>query len=130
MLIDTSRKLVVDTFKVPLFDGRRIIDMSSATIEWVGTQITYVAVAARGSPVVQIVIFKHNENKMRHLYTINTLPELPNFETPEMNPKQSYTEFPCKVKFSVDFNFLAVVTCSGSVHLLKMPSILNPLSPE
>ena len=45
-------------------------------VEWVGTQLTYVACCARGSSVINIVIFKHNENKMRQLYTINILPEL------------------------------------------------------
>jgi hypothetical protein len=45
-----------------------VLDISSATIEWVGTQLTYVAVVARGTPIVQILIFKHNENKLRHLY--------------------------------------------------------------
>jgi hypothetical protein len=37
VLIDTSRKMVLDTYRVPQFDGRRVLDISSATIEWVGT---------------------------------------------------------------------------------------------
>ena len=36
-IVDTTRKIVVDRFKVPQFNGRRIISISSATIEWVGT---------------------------------------------------------------------------------------------
>ncbi len=86
--------------------------------------------AARGTPIVQILIFKHNENKLKHLYQINTMPELPNPEHPEMNPNQSYKDFPCKLKLSLDFVFLSIVTCAGAVHLLKMPPILNPLNPE
>lgn len=58
------------------------------------------------------------------------MPELPNPEHPEMNPNQSYKDFPCKLKLSLDFVFLSIVTCAGAVHLLKMPPILNPLNPE
>jgi len=47
-----------------------------------------------------------------------------------MNPNQSYKDFPCKAKLSLDFVFLSIVSCSGAVHLLKMPPILNPLNPE
>ena len=87
-LIDTSRKLVLDKFAVPGCQGRRIISISSCSIEWVGTQLSYVAVVARGSPVVNILIFKHNENKLRRLYSLNILPELENPDQPELNPKQ------------------------------------------
>lgn len=52
MLIDTQRKMTLDTIKVPGFDARRVLNMSSATIEWVGTQLTYVAAVARGSPTI------------------------------------------------------------------------------
>ena len=86
-LIDTSRKLVLDRFKVPGFDGRRIISISSSSVEWVGTQLTYAAIIARGSPFVNILIFKHNENKIRRLYSLNVLPEMPNPEQPELNDK-------------------------------------------
>ena len=64
-MVDVSRKNVLDRFQVPGFEGRRIMSISSSTLEWVGTQLTYVACCARGSSVVNIVIFKHNENKLR-----------------------------------------------------------------
>ena len=83
ILIDTSRKMVMDSFKVPGYEGRRVIDISSCTIEWVGTQLTYLAVVSSGSPIVTILVFKHNENKIRLLYTINACPEMPNAEHPE-----------------------------------------------
>ena len=86
ILVDVSRKLVLDRFQVPNCEGRRIISISSSSLEWVGTQLTYIACCARGSPIINIVIFKHNENKMRQLYTINILPELQNPEKPEDNP--------------------------------------------
>lgn len=60
-LIDSSRKLVIDRFKIPQIVGRRIISLSSSTIEWVGTQLTYVAVVARGCATVHIVVFKHSD---------------------------------------------------------------------
>jgi hypothetical protein len=36
-IIDTTRKIVIDRFKIPSLNGRRILSISSATIEWVGT---------------------------------------------------------------------------------------------
>ena len=99
---------MLDKFKVPGCESRRIISISSCSIEWVGTSLSYVAVVARGSPIVNILAFKHNENKLRRLYSINVLPDLANPEQPELNEKQSYLEFPYEVKFSMDGVFLAV----------------------
>ena len=129
-LIDTSRKLVLDKFKVPGLEGRRIISISSSSIEWVGTQLSYVAVVARGSPIVNILVFKHNENKIRRLYSLNLLPELLNPEQPELNEKQSYLDFPYTVKLSMDGVFLAVTQLTGAVKLIKMPAVLNPLDAD
>ena len=120
VLIDTAGKRAMDTFQIPSFIGRRIIDISTATIDWVGTQLTYVAVVARGSPIVQVLIFKNSENKLRQLYSINTCPEITNPETPEANPGQTYRDFPSKVKLSLDFSFLAVTTCNGAVQETKV----------
>ena len=75
-LIDTSRKLVLDKLKVPGFESRRIVSITSSSIEWVGTQLSYVAVIARGSPLINILVFKHNENKLKRMYSLNLLPEL------------------------------------------------------
>jgi hypothetical protein len=88
-----------------------------------------VAAVARGSPSVQIVIFKHSDCKFHHLYGLNLVPELQNPATPELNQEQKYTKFPCDVKLSMDCVFLAVTLCSGEVKLLKMPPILNPMEP-
>ena len=121
---------MLDRFKVPGFESRRIISIASNSIEWVGTQLTYVVVVARGSPILNILAFKHNENKLRRLYSINLLPDLPNPEQPELNEKQSYLEFPYQVKLSMDGVFLAVTLLTGAVKLIKMPAVLNPLDPE
>ena len=76
---------MLDRFKVPGFESRRIISIASNSIEWVGTQLTYVVVVARGSPILNILAFKHNENKLRRLYSVNVMPELANPDTPETN---------------------------------------------
>jgi len=34
---------------------------------------------------------------------------------------------PCEVKFSLDGEFLTIVSYDGSVKLLKMPPILDPM---
>lgn len=83
--MDISRKLVLDRIKVTGFEKRRIISITSSSIEWVGAQLTYAAVVARGSPIVNILAFKHNENKLRRLYSFNILPELANPDAPETN---------------------------------------------
>ena len=129
-LVDTSRKLVLDKFKVPGFESRRIISIASCNIEWVGSQLSYVAVIARGSPLINILAFKHNENKFKRLYSLNLLPDLVNPEQPELNDKQSYLEFPYEVKLSMDGVFLAVTQLTGAVKLIKMPAVLNPLEAD
>jgi len=48
--------------------------------------LTYVSVIARGSPFVRILAFKHNENKLIHLYNLNISPALANPDNLEMNP--------------------------------------------
>mmetsp|Transcript_27083 Transcript_27083/g.33616 ORF Transcript_27083/g.33616 Transcript_27083/m.33616 type:complete len:119 (+) Transcript_27083:522-878(+) len=103
------------------------MSISSSSIEWVGAQLTYVAVVARGSPIVNILAFKHNENKLRRLYSLNVMPELANPECPEQNEKQTYHEFPYAVKMSMDGVFLSVTLMNGAVKLIKMPPVLNPL---
>ena len=114
-LIDISRKLVQDRFKVPGFEGRRILSLSSCTLEWAGTQLTYVAVCARACPSVKVLAFKHQDCKLRCLYSLNLIPDLANPETPELNADQSYLNFPAEVKLSLDCAFLAVTLASGEV---------------
>jgi hypothetical protein len=71
--------------EIERYAGRRICCISTASLEWVDTKLIYAAVAARGSPIVTIVVLKHNENKMYQLYTINTCPELDNSDALETN---------------------------------------------
>ena len=85
---------------------------------------------ARGSPIINILSFKHNENRLRRLYSINLLPNLANPEQPELNEDQTYLEFPYQVKLSMDGVFLAVTLMNGAVKLIKMPPVLNPLESD
>ena len=80
--------------------------------------------------MVNILAFKHNDNKLRRLYSVNVLPELANPTNPELNDKQTYLEFPYSVKLSMDGVFLAVTLMNGAVKLLKMPPVLNPLEAD
>ena len=66
------------------------------------TKLTYAAVVARGSPIVKILAFKHNENKLQLLYNLNASPNLANPDNLEMNPDQTYLDLPCEVKLSLD----------------------------
>lgn len=85
-LVDLPSKKIIDSFQVPECEGRRVESLTSATVEWVGTQLTYVAVVVRGCPVVHIILFKHNENKLRLLHTVNMCPDLANPTNLESNP--------------------------------------------
>ena len=58
-LLDVSRKLVLDKKEVPKYKGKRIINISTACIEWVDTKLIYAAVVARASPIVSIFVFKN-----------------------------------------------------------------------
>lgn len=84
-LMDVSRKVVLDKMEFEKYKSRRITCVSTACIEWVDTRLVFVAVVARASPVVSVVVFKNNENKFHHLYSVNMQPELENAETLEEN---------------------------------------------
>lgn len=92
-----------------------------------GTQLTYVAVAARGSAAVHILVFKHHDCKFKHLYSFNMEPTMANPEQPELNADQKYSKFPYTVNLSLDCAFLAVTLCNGEVKILKMPPVLSPM---
>lgn len=79
-LMDVSRKLVLDKKDLHRYKGKRIINISTACIEWVDTKLIYAAVVARASPIISILVIKNNENKICHLYSINICPE---FENPD-----------------------------------------------
>lgn len=126
-LIDTSRKQILDMIEIDQFKGRRIISISACTLEWIDTRLTYAAVVARGSPFINVIVFKHNENKMYQIYNINTCPDLENPQNPEKNEKQTYTILPCNSSFSLDGEFLQVTSFDGRVRVVKMPPIIDPL---
>lgn len=84
-LLDVSRKLILDKIQIERFKSRRIQNISTATLQWLDTKLTYLAVVARGSPLVSIICFKHNENKLYSLFTLNTCPNLDNPDNLEQN---------------------------------------------
>jgi len=94
------------------------------------TKLTYVSVIARASPIVNICVFKHNENKLCHLYKLNICHALPNPDSLELNPDQSYLELPCETKLSLDNTFLSITSYNGEIKIVKMPAIINPLRDE
>ena len=103
------------------------MNISTATLEWIDTKLTYASIVARGSPYVLIIAFKHNENKLYHLYTMNTCPDLENPENLESNPGQTYTMLPSETKLSLDFEFMSITTFGGAVKVVKLPPVLDPL---
>jgi hypothetical protein len=102
------------------------LNISTASILWIDTKLTYVAVVARASSIVRILAFKHNENKLYHLYNLNVCPTLANPDSLDSNPEQSYLDLPSEAKLSPDNAFLVVTSFNGEVKLFKMPAIINP----
>jgi|LauGreDrversion4_2_1035121.scaffolds.fasta_scaffold29385_2 hypothetical protein len=103
------------------------MSISTASLIWMETKLTYVAVVARGVPIVKVLAFKHNENKFYHFYNINVCPSLPNPETLDSNPEQSYLDLPSEVKISTDAAFVMITSFNGEVKLIRLPPIVNPL---
>jgi len=127
-LLDVSRKLILDKLQIQSLSGRKIISISTASIEWIDTRLTYAAVVTRGSPFVHVICFKHNQNKMFHLYSLNTCPDLENPNQLELNPKQSYMELPATTKLSLDAHFLSVTSHDGRIRVFKMPPVFEPIT--
>ncbi len=94
---------------------------------WIDTRLTYVTVVARASPIVRILVFKHNENKLYHLYNLNVCPSLANPDSLDANADQSYMDLPSEAKLSPDNAFLVVTSFSGEIKLFRMPAIINPV---
>lgn len=63
------------------------MNISTSTVTWVDTKLTYIAIITRGVPIVKIVCFKHNEDKLHLLYNLNMCPHLANPELLESNPE-------------------------------------------
>lgn len=129
-LIDIQRKIILEKVQIEKFKNRRILHITTATLEWLDTRLTYAAVVARGSPFIEILAFKHNENKIRSIFSINTCPELENPLKLEANSKQTYLMLPCNVTFSFDGEFLQTTNHDGRVRIFKMPPVLDPLTIE
>jgi len=72
--------------KNEIFNGRRILSISTASVVWVDTKLTYIAVIARGSPLVKVLCYKNNENKLILFYSLNMCPLLANPDSLETNP--------------------------------------------
>jgi len=87
-------------------------------------------VIVRGSPVVNIIVFKHNENKLYNIYSLNVCPELENPDLLEKNDKQSYLVLPHSSKISLDGEFMQVTFFNGRIKLMKLPPILDPIQNE
>lgn len=64
-----------------------MINISTCSLVWIDTKLTYVSVVARASPIVKILVFKHNENKLYHIYNINMNPNLANPDALDSNPE-------------------------------------------
>lgn len=84
-LIDVSRKMIMDKIEIAGYKSRRILNIATASLEWVDTRLIYAAIVARASPTIHIVCFKHNDNKFRHLYSLNMCPTLENPDELENN---------------------------------------------
>lgn len=126
-LLDVSRKLVLDKKEVPKYKGKRIINISTACIEWVDTKLIYAAVVARASPIVSIFVFKNNDNKIHHLYSANVCPEIENPDNLENNEGQTYGQLPSEANLSMDCEFLSVSSFDGTIKIIKMPAIIDPI---
>ena len=89
-----------------------------------------MSVVARASPIINIFGFKFNENKLYHLHSINMMPNLSEEEVLDVENVAdfNYSQLPCEAKLSVDFEFLSVTTYDGTVKVIKMPAILDPIS--
>lgn len=129
-LLDVSRKVVLDKKEMPKYEGRRIVSISTACLEWVDTRLIFAAIVARASPIVSIVVFKNNENKFHHLYSVNMLPEVENPDSLEENEGQTYDQLPASVELSLDGEFLSVTTYDGTVKVIKMPPVIDPIQNE
>jgi len=76
--------------------------------------LTYAAITARCSPFIEIIAFKHSENKLFHLYTLNF-----NTQNPGTEPTASYLDLPHSVKLSKDALFMTVTSYNGEVKFFK-----------
>lgn len=121
---------MLDKKEFPKYEGRRIVSISTACLEWVDTRLIYAAIVARASPIISIIVFKNNENKFHHLYSINMLPDVDNADSLEENEGQTYDQLPAEVKLSIDAEFLSVTTYNGTVKIIKMPPVIDPIQNE
>lgn len=116
-LVDVTKNKVIDSKALESYKGRKIVSLTTCSLEWLEVRLTYVAVVARASPVISIMCFKSNEQKMHHVYSINLEKDdaIENINELEQVENYSYAKLPAEAKFSNDFEFLAVTTYDGSV---------------
>jgi hypothetical protein len=121
---------VLDKIALPGYESRRIQSISTATLEWTDTKLTYTAIIARGSPIISIVCFKQNENKLYHFNSINMCPDLENSDKLELNDGQTYLMLPSECKLSLDCEFMQVTNFDGTIVLVKMAPIIDPMATQ
>lgn len=112
-----------------LYKGRRILSMSLATLEWLDSRLIYVAVVARASPIVSVLAFRHSENKLHHVYSVNTCTDIPTDKLEEIETVEDikYNKMPAEVQLSPDAEFMAITTFDGEVKVIKMPPVFDPI---
>ena len=115
-LVDTSRKIILD--KIEVEKGSRVLEISLCTIEWVDTMLSRVVVLSRGSVVLRIYHFKHNENKLYLHYTMNI--------ANDPTPTDSYESLPLHILLSQDALFLAIIKYKGEMVLVELPEPPEP----
>lgn len=79
-LFDVENKEILDKYsaagtEVNGIFRRRVISISCSTLEWYNTHLTFVAYILRGSPYLKILFFRHDQNLLKPLYTINIYPD-------------------------------------------------------
>ena len=106
--------------------------MSLAALEWLDSRLVYVAVVARASPIIHVLVYRGSENKFYHAYSLNTCSDIPSDKLDEIETVEniSYAKMPAEVQLSPDGEFMAVTTFDGEVKVLKMPHIFDPLMLE
>jgi hypothetical protein len=105
-----------EEYKAPKF----IQHIETSTIEWCDSKLTFASVIARSCPTIEFLCFKHSENKLFHLYTLNFCPPLENED-----PERSYLDLPSECKMSKDCHFMTITTYGGEIKFMKMVPMVD-----
>jgi hypothetical protein len=77
--------------------------------------------------VLSNMVDKNNDNKIHHLYSANVCPEIENPDNLENNEGQTYGQLPSEANLSMDCEFLSVTSFDGTIKIIKMPAIIDPI---